>query len=85
MEQEQTRKLTLGERRVRVDFNVQNDSYVHELKVKGAQLIDLIDQAANDPKWDDETLREWLRLKALAMTAIEEGTSWSVKAATINL
>lgn len=74
---------TLGEKRVRVEFNVNNDEYIHLLKQKSAELINLIDQAANYPGWEDETLREWLRLKALAMTSIEEGAMWAVKAATI--
>ena len=74
---------TLGEKRVRVEFNINNDEYIHLLKQKSAELINLVDQAANHPSWDDETLGEWLRLKALAMTSIEEGAMWAVKAATI--
>ena len=74
---------TLGEKRVRVEFNINNDEYIHLLKQKSAELINLVDQAANRLSWDDETLREWLRLKALAMTSIEEGAMWAVKAATI--
>ena len=74
---------TLGEKRIRVEFNVNNDEYIHLLKQKSAELIDLIDQATNHPSWNDETLREWLRLKALAMTSIEEAAMWAVKAATI--
>ena len=74
---------TLGERRVRVDFNTTKDDYVGLLKEKSAELIDIIDQAANNPRWDDETLGEWKRLKSLAMTSIEEGAMWAVKAATI--
>ena len=30
-----------------------------------------------------KTLGEWLRLKAIAMTSIEEGAMWAVKVATI--
>lgn len=74
---------TLGERRVRVDFNTTKDDYVNLLKQKSAELIDIIDKAANNPKWDDGTLGEWKRLKSLAMTSIEEGAMWAVKAATI--
>lgn len=74
---------TLGERRVRVDFNTTKDDYVGLLKEKSAELIDIIDKAANNPRWDDETLGEWKRLKSLAMTSIEEGAMWAVKAATI--
>ena len=54
---------TLGERRVRVDFNTTKDDYVGLLKEKSAELIDIIDKAANNPRWDDETLGEWKRLK----------------------
>lgn len=74
---------TLGEVRVRTVFNPANDSYVDQLKQKSAELIDLINQAANKPDWDDFTLGEWNRLKAKAMTDIENGAMWAVKAATI--
>ena len=40
---------TLGEKRVRVEFNVNNDEYIHLLKQKSAELINLVDQAANRP------------------------------------
>lgn len=79
----ETKKKTLGEKRVRVDFNTTKDTYVDLLKEKSAELIDIIDKAANNPRWDDETLGEWKRLKSLAMTSIEEGAMWAVKAATI--
>lgn len=79
----ETKKKTLGEKRVRVDFNTTKDDYVGLLKEKSAELIDIIDKAANNPRWDDETLGEWKRLKSLAMTSIEEGAMWAVKAATI--
>ena len=79
----ETKIKTLGEKRVRVEFNSSNDEYIHLLKQKSAELIDLVNQAANHPKWDDEILKEWLRLKALAMTSFEEGAMWAVKAATI--
>ena len=79
----ETKIKTLGEKRVRVEFNSSNDEYIHLLKQKSAELIDLVNQAASHPNWDDETLKEWLRLKALAMTSFEEGAMWAVKAATI--
>ena len=79
----ETKIKTLGEKRVGVEFNSSNDEYIHLLKQKSAELVDLVNQAANHPKRDDETLREWLRLKALAMTSFEEGAMWAVKAATI--
>ncbi len=76
-------RKSLGQERVRTDFNVENDDYISKLKNMSARLIDEIDQAACDPSWSEETLKEWLRLKALAMTSIEEGAMWAVKAATI--
>lgn len=76
-------RKSLGQERVRTDFNVENDDYISKLKNMSARLIDEIDQAACDPSWSEKTLEEWLRLKALAMTSIEEGAMWAVKAATI--
>lgn len=79
----EAKQKTLGEKRVRVDFNVNNDSYVGEIKVLSAKLIDLIDSSAANPDWDAETFGEWKRLKALAMTSVEEGSMYAVKSATI--
>lgn len=73
---------TIGERRVRTDFNASASDFVAELKNKGAEFINLIDNAAPDPKLDEETFKEYMRLKALAMTAIEEGTMYAVKMET---
>lgn len=75
--------LTLGEKRIRTEFNPSKEGYVDQIKQKSAELIDLVNQAANKPAWDDETLGEWKRLKSLAMTAYEEAAMWAVKAATI--
>jgi len=74
---------TLGESRVRITFNPSMQGYIDQLKQKGAELIDLIDGAAPKTEWDDKTVGEWKRLKDLAMTDIESGTSWAVKASTI--
>mgnify|MGYP003418506558 CR=1 FL=1 len=74
---------TLGEKRVRTSFNPGDLDYIDQIKNEAAKLIDIINQAAANPKWDDETTKEWLRFKALSMTAFEEGAMWGVKAATI--
>jgi hypothetical protein len=64
---------TMGQRRVRADFNPSNDELVAEIKAKTAELIDLCNhQLANKDQ----------RLSALAQTAFEEGAMWAVKAAT---
>ncbi len=63
---------TIGEQRVRVQFNPSNNDKVHEIKTKAAELINLCeDLKEKDP-----------RLAALAHTAIEEAAMWAVKAAT---
>jgi hypothetical protein len=66
---------TLGQKRVKADFNPAKQDTVDQIKNKAAELIDLV-----------ETLRtegctgEKHRLIALAQTAIEEAAMWGVKA-----
>ena len=71
---------TIGQYRVGLDFNPSNDLTVHRIKEKAAALIDEIDSIIIDKSKLD--VGEVARLKALAMTAIEEGAMWGVKAAT---
>lgn len=76
--------MTLGEKRVRTNFNVSNDDFVAALKNDAAKYIDKIDQGlAVNPEFDKEKSGEFFRLKALALTAVEEAAMWAVKAATI--
>lgn len=66
---------TLGQKRVKADFNPAKQDTVDQIKNKAAELIDLV-----------ETLRtegctsEKHRLIALSQTAIEEAAMWGVKA-----
>lgn len=63
---------TIGEQRVRTDFNVSGSSVVDDLKEKSAALINLCEELkAKDG-----------RLASLAQTAYEEAAMWAVKAAT---
>lgn len=63
---------TIGEQRVRVQFNPDNNDTVSEIKQKAAELINLC-----------EGLKEKDgRLASLAQTTFEEGAMWAVKAAT---
>ncbi len=63
---------TLGEARVRTDFNVTNNSTVDVIKQKSAELINIC-----------ETLKEKDgRLASLAQTSFEEAAMWAIKAAT---
>lgn len=63
---------SVGEHRVRTDFNVGNDSIVAEIKNKTAELINMC----------EELKAKDARLASLAQTAYEEAAMWAVKAAT---
>ena len=77
---------TLGEERVRVDFNPGNSDTVSQIKQKTAELINLVDSL----KGKAESLKggnifetqEKFRLIAIALTNYEEAAMWAVKAAT---
>ena len=73
---------TLGERRVRVDFNVSGSTIVDDLKQLGAIFINSVDEIPTPKGVEGAKLGEFLRLKSLAMTAVEEAAMWAVKAAT---
>lgn len=62
---------TLGEKRVRTEFNPSAESTVDQIKQKTAVLINLV-----------ETIREKDgRLASIAQTTYEEAAMWAVKAA----
>ena len=69
---------TLGEARVRTEFNPANNGLVDQIKQKSAELIDLVSTIPDG----SEAPKEAGRLKALAMTGYEESAMWAVKAAT---
>lgn len=63
---------TIGEKRVRTDFNVSNSDVVAQIKQKTAELINLC-----------ETLKEKDgRCASIAQTEYESAAHWAVKAAT---
>lgn len=64
---------TLGELRVRTDFNVSGSGLVSDIKIKTAELINLCDKLKEKDG----------RLVSLAQTAYEEAAMWAVKAATV--
>ena len=70
--QVQEAKKSVGELRVRTDFNVTGSDVIAEIKAKSAELINLCENLkAKDG-----------RLASLAQTAYEEAAMWAVKAAT---
>jgi len=65
-------EITIGEKRVRTEFNPSNQSIVDQIKQKTAELINLVEGIKDkDP-----------RLGSLAQTAYEEAAMWAVKLAT---
>lgn len=71
---------TVGQNRVRVNFNPGGTGLVDELKLKTADLIDSCDH--NRQVAFNANEGEKVRLWSLAMTAYEEAAMWAVKAAT---
>ena len=72
---------TLGENRVRTQFNPSQTDLVSDLKQKSAQLINLVDSLK--PTDGSMMSGEKARLISLAQTAYEEAAMWAVKAATL--
>lgn len=73
--------MTVGEYRVGINSNPSNDDTVGKIKRMAADLIDAvydIEDESMNPKIDAERKR----LKALAMTHVEDAAMWAVKAAT---
>ena len=69
--------MSLGENRVRADFNPSKMTVVDQIKRKAAELIDLCEQIKDVPPQSERN-----RCASLAQTAFEEGAMWAVKAAT---
>ena len=64
--------MSIGEDRVRLDFNPSDNSVVGRIKSETAALIDLCEELKSKD----------VRLAALAQTAYEEAAMWATKAAT---
>lgn len=74
---------TLGEKRVRVEFNPSGVGNVNFIKEKTAELINVLEafQTDNITKMDSESFR----LVSTAQTAFENAAMWGVKAVTYSL
>ena len=72
-----TKEYTLGENRVRIDFNQNRNDLVGKIKQKTAELIDIIDDFESE-----DVKGEIKRLKSIAQTKYEEAGLWAVKAVT---
>ena len=76
---EVTRALTLGEKRVGVRFNPSGSLAVDIIKREGADLIDIINDLGGPGN------SQFQRWKAEALTCIETGIMYAVKAATAGM
>lgn len=71
------REMTFGEKAVGITFNPSNDQTVQAIKQKCAELIDEIHELRrNQPN------SEIARMASIAITEIQTGQMWAVKAAT---
>jgi hypothetical protein len=67
--------MTVGEQRVRIEFNPSNNDLVSSIKQKTAELINLCEELKSKDG----------RLASLAQTSYEEAAMWAVKAATTTI
>ncbi len=72
---------TLGEKRVRTEFNPSQEGIVDHIKQKTAAIINIVAEISYESE-SDIVCGERRRLVALAQTAYEEAAMWAVKAAT---
>lgn len=75
--------LTRGAYLVGLDFNPSDNPHVQKIKVLAAQLINAINdiEVVFDDTWSQRD-KQIARCKAIAITNIEQGTMWALKAAT---
>lgn len=68
---------TLGQKRVKAEFNPAKDGHVDIIKNKCAELIDILEEMRTYPS---NGTGEKQRLISLAQTDIEAAAMWAVKA-----
>jgi hypothetical protein len=76
----ENKERTIGERRVRMEFNPSGVGNVNFIKENSAKLINVCEEMK--PQGYEKVDIEKLRLISLAQTSYEEAAMWAVKAAT---
>lgn len=71
---------TLGQKRVKAEFNPDKNELVDQIKNKSAELIDLLESMRNTGSYAQKVHSEKHRLISLAQTSYEEAAMWAVKA-----
>ncbi len=72
--------MTLGQKRVKAEFNPAKNDLVDQIKNKSAELIDLVEQLRVAGSEAQKVHGEKHRLISLAQTEFESGAMWAVKA-----
>jgi hypothetical protein len=73
---------TLGEKRVRVEFNPSKGEIIQDIKQATATLIDLLEGFRLSEPADSTPNPELQRLISIAQTEYENAAMWAVKAVT---
>lgn len=71
---------TLGQIRVKADFNPDKDEIVDQIKNKAAELIDLVEKMRTGETLSETISSERHRLISIAQTDIETAAMYAVKA-----
>jgi len=71
---------TLGQKRVKAEFNPAKNDLVDQIKNKSAELIDLIETMRNAGTHAEKVSGEKHRLIAISQTEIETACMYAVKA-----
>ena len=71
---------TLGQKRVKAEFNPSKDGHVDVVKNKCAELIDILEEMRVNIQDGQSGTGEKQRLISLAQTEIENAAMWAVKA-----
>lgn len=74
---------TLGQQRVKAEFNPDKNELVDQIKNKSAELIDLLEGMRTltpEGNPNDIVSGERMRLISLAQTSYEQAAMWAVKA-----
>jgi hypothetical protein len=76
--------LSIGEKRVRTQFNPSKGEIIQDIKQATAELINLLESFRSSEPKDSTSNPELQRLISIAQTEYENAAMWAVKAVTTN-
>lgn len=77
-----SKDLTIGEKRVRTEFNPEGVGNVNFIKEKTAELINVLEDFKKDERHKEFMDSEVIRVISVAQTTYEDAAMWAVKAVT---